>query len=101
MIAYIAGQITGDPDYRWRFADAQMVLESMGYIVLNPATLPSGMGYEQYMRIDMAMLEEADTVCFLPGWENSSGAKREHAAAHKRRKKILYYEHIQLWGGAT
>lgn len=43
MKIYIAGKITGDPDYRAKFADAQRQIEAQGHIVLNPATLPEGM----------------------------------------------------------
>lgn len=38
MKIYIAGKITGDPDYRAKFADAQRQIEAQGHIVLNPAT---------------------------------------------------------------
>lgn len=97
MIAYIAGKITGDPDYVYKFADAQMVLEYMGYTVLNPATLPLGLEYEQYMNIDMEMLNAADTLCLLPDWKESNGAKREKRMAVVRKKRIVYYEKIRLW----
>ena len=44
---YIAGKITGDPDYRAKFEHAAEVLTSVGYTVLSPAILPSeGFEYE-------------------------------------------------------
>lgn len=75
--AYIAGQITGDLEYRKKFASAQEELERHGYIVLNPALLPEGMAPSDYMRICMAMLDTADVVFFLPEWPNSKGAQLE------------------------
>lgn len=75
--AYIAGKITGDPEYRKKFASAQEELERQGYIVLNPALLPEGMAPSDYMRICLAMLDTADVVFFLPGWPNSKGAQLE------------------------
>ena len=93
---YIVGPITGVPEYHENFANAQMVLEHLGYTVLNPAWLPPGMEYEQYMSIDAAMLAEADTICLLPGWMKSAGALREHNAAKAERKRIIYYDRIRI-----
>ena len=79
MKIYIAGKITGDPDYRTKFADAQRQIEAQGHIVLNPATLPEGMEPKDYMRICFAMIDCADTVFLLPGWQGSAGARLEQA----------------------
>ena len=43
MKAYIAGKITGDPDYWHKFQRAQEDLEDQGFTVINPAELPEGM----------------------------------------------------------
>ena len=91
---YVAGKITGNPRYREQFANAQMVLEHMGYVVLNPATLPSGMEYEQYMMIGMAMVGSADMVVMLPDWRRSKGAKMERRRAIESGKPIEDYESL-------
>lgn len=36
MKAYIAGKITGDSDYKRKFAHAKACLEAEGFVVLNP-----------------------------------------------------------------
>lgn len=77
MKIYIAGKITGDPDYRAKFADAQRQIEAQGHIVLNPATLPEGMEPKDYMRICFAMIDVADAVVFLPDAAESAGARLE------------------------
>lgn len=79
MKIYIAGKITGDPKYRDRFRGEAEKLERMGYIVLNPAELPEGMSKAEYMRICFAMIDCADTVFLLPGWQDSPGARLELA----------------------
>lgn len=76
---YIAGPITGHPDYKERFAKAEQELREQGDIPLNPAMLPAGMGYEDYMHICFSMIDVADKVIFLEGWETSPGARRELA----------------------
>ncbi len=77
MKIYIAGKITGDSDYRAKFADAQRQIEAQGHIVLNPAALPEGMEPKDYMRICFAMIDVADEVWFLPRWAESEGAAIE------------------------
>lgn len=62
---YIAGKITGDPEYRMKFRLEKNRLEAEGHIVLNPAELPAGMDPKDYMRICFAMMEVADEVVFL------------------------------------
>ena len=47
MLAYISGKITGNPQYRKKFLNAEMVLMNFGYKVLNPTLLPEGLEYEQ------------------------------------------------------
>lgn len=76
-VVYIAGPITGVPGYRERFARAADLVERMGYIALNPATLPSGLTNDQYMKICFAMIQSADVVLFLSNWRKSIGASLE------------------------
>lgn len=74
---YIAGKITGDPDYRAKFAAAEREYTAQGYAVLNPAVLPAGLQPADYTRICFAMIDSADVVAFLPGYETSVGARLE------------------------
>lgn len=80
---YIAGPITGVSEYEKRFAAAAQKCKVAGAIALNPADLPGGMKQRDYMRICLAMLECADCMVLLSGWERSAGAKAERAWAEK------------------
>lgn len=71
MKVYLAGKITGDPNYREKFAAAAKKLEERaGVTVISPAVTPEGLKKADYMRICFAMLESADTAVFLPDWED-------------------------------
>lgn len=89
---YIAGKITGDPDYKAKFAMAEKFYKERGYTVLTPAVLPEGMRPADYMRICFAMIDTADTVAFLPGWGQSVGAGVEHAYCCYIDKNIRHFE---------
>lgn len=88
-VVYISGPITGVEKYWEAFEKAEEMLEGMGYIALSPSRLPQGMTDEQYMRIDLAMIDAADAVYFLPGWENSRGAKLERAYCEYTGKVVV------------
>ena len=89
MIIYIAGKITGDPNYKEKFDIAATSLELQGHIVLNPAELPEGMLPADYMRICFAMIDTADAIYLLKGWYSSSGASIERNYAMYIGKSIL------------
>lgn len=83
-IIYIAGPMTGLPDYnRPAFNSLADKLKSQGHVVLNPATLPDGLSQPQYMDICISMLKCADEVLILPGYERSLGAMAEIHLAQK------------------
>lgn len=86
---YIAGKITGEPNYKEKFDIAATSLEAQGHIVLNPAELPEGMLPADYMRICFAMIDTADAIYLLKGWYSSSGASIERDYAMYTGKSIL------------
>lgn len=81
---YIAGPMTGLPDYNYdAFHAAQAELHRAGFVVMNPARngLPMGLQWHQYMRRDLSMLSACNGIALLPGWERSRGARLEVAWA--------------------
>lgn len=87
---FLSGRITGYDNYKMHFAEEQHRLTSLGYIVLNPAFLPIGMDYASYMRICLAMLDVADAIYLLKGWEKSPGSRLEYDYAAYTKKLIMY-----------
>lgn len=76
-VIFISGPITGVSEYYKAFEAMEDELSALGYIPLSPSRLPGGMTYEQYTRICLAMIDSADAVIFLEGYENSTGSRLE------------------------
>lgn len=91
---YIAGKITGDPDYKKKFAAMAADLQTEHTAILNPAELPEGMAPEDYMRICFAMIDTADLVVFHPDYGNSRGACIEMLHCQYTGKET------RIWNGA-
>ena len=95
MKVYIAGPMTGHDDHNHpAFHDTAVVWRELGHIVLNPAMNPIGLTFDEYMHIDLAMVDICDMVIFLQGWEQSKGAQLEHAHAKKLGKGIAYEKEV-------
>ncbi len=87
---YIVGKITDDPGYRAKFARAEKSLTLQGHVVLNPAWMPEGFEYEDYMTVCFAMITVCDALYMLPDWKDSPGARREYDFAIEHAKEIMY-----------
>ncbi|OLF61060.1 hypothetical protein BTN33_01445 [Aeromonas veronii] len=77
MKVYIAGPMSGLAMLnRPAFFAAETYLQGQGARVMNPAVLPDGWDHDAYMRITTPMMMECDAVAFLPGWQQSKGARQ-------------------------
>lgn len=82
---YISGPMRGIEDFNFpAFNERAEWLRKLGYEVINPAESFGGrtdLGWHDYMRVDIESLLHVDSVCLLPGWENSVGVKVELTVA--------------------
>ena len=92
MKVYIAGKITGNPDYKQQFAEAEKKLREKGHATMNPAVLPDGFEHHEYMRVCFSMIDVCDTLFMLDNWRDSIGATMEHDYATANNKAIIYQE---------
>jgi len=88
-VIYIAGPITGNPNYKDHFKNAADRLGREN-IVFNPATMPEGLPHAAYMPICYAMMDACDTAYFIKGWEQSVGARTEYDYATGKSMKVMF-----------
>ena len=89
---YLTGPITGNTESGKQFAAAAERVRGLRcarFVVLNPRELPEGMSRAEYMRICFAMIDTADIVLFLDGWEKSAGESVERAYCDYIGKPVI------------
>lgn len=92
---YIAGGITGVPDYKEHFAKAEEFLKSKGAIPMNPARMSEGLEWKDYLHICLAMIDVCEAVYLLDNWHDSDGARAEAFSADLYGKE-KYFEEVNL-----
>ena len=96
MIIYISGPISNIPDFKDNFekAEEKLKTEFPGAEIINPTmvVLPESCTHEDYMRIDFMLLDLADAIYMMKGWELSKGACMEFGYAMAKDLIILKEE---------
>jgi len=90
---YIAGPMTGLPDYNFPvFNEAAQTFRREGWVVENPAEhgVVDGATWADYMAYDLTRLGTCGAIYMLPGWKNSKGAVIEHVLAEQLGFVIMY-----------
>ena len=84
---YLSGPITGNKEYKKDFANAEQALTYGGMHVINPAYMPEGLGYDDYFPTCYAQIAVSNVICFLFGYDKSTGASREAKRAQMNKKE--------------
>lgn len=100
MKIYISGKMTGltprQIKKNFNKLEENLILH-FGHCVsvMNPAVTYNmksykEFSYEDWLKIDFAMIDVCDSVYLLKNWEDSEGAKKEIAYAFRTNKKIFF-----------
>ena len=94
MKIYLSGKISGTDlsTTRRRFSEVAEKLQSLGHKVVNP--LCNGLSehdpWEEHIAKDIINLIDCEGIYMLQGWEDSQGARIEHAIAKEIGLKVMY-----------
>ena len=95
---YISGPITGQENYKIRFAQAEVLIKTLHAEPVNPANNPAnnpdGLAYREYINLCMKQLMSSDMMLMLPGWELSNGATLEKAYADTVNMPVILTEAV-------
>ena len=96
---YLSGSVTNDPDFRNKFAYAELYFKKRGVKVLNPVKHEKdGKAWAYYLRKDLRKLTKCQGIILLDGWENSKGAKLELKVAQELGFKVIEFNCLTgLW----
>lgn len=78
------------------FDCAELFLTQMGYVVLNPVEILKDLGnlsYEKRMQICYRLVDVADIIFMVSGWQKSKGANAELSYAKSLGKKVMYQDY--------
>lgn len=95
LTLFISGPMSGLPGYnRNAFYAAEIFLKKQGYpfVYRNPASLPDGKEYREYINICLEWLSQSDMIYMLKGWQLSKGSLLEHQYARNVGLIVAYEE---------
>ena len=92
---YISGKITGltTEEIKSRFGNAELAIEIAGDEPVNPlkvAPYDPAHTWEHYMVEDIRALLGCNAILMLSNWQDSKGARIEHAIAKEMGLEIFY-----------
>ena len=104
-VIYIAGPMRGLPNFNFEAFDrAEKSLRAEGWEPINPAEMDRELGFDPktlvcdkefilgcVRRDSEAIIEQAEALVLLPGWENSVGANAEMWLARWKQIPVYHY----------
>ena len=94
MRIYISGPISGTDDHFRRFTEAEVALKEKGFQIINPqrlgSVLPADASHDDFMKICYPLLDLADMIYMLEGWQQSKGATMEMQYAIENKLAITF-----------
>ena len=107
LAIYISGGITGVKNWQDIFMAAEKDLFlhlHARFFIFNPVKIAKNLEssfkvnigrmptYTEYMREDIKILAKCNTICMLPGWKRSKGARLEYRIAKILNMQVLEWQ---------
>ena len=93
---YVSGAISSDSNWKEKFADVELKLKKVfphasiiSPLITEEYAEDSNWSYEDFMHLDLAIIDICDMVYFLDDWETSPGAKREREYVIEKNIPII------------
>lgn len=82
-------------DYQKKFSNAEEYLEKLGFDVVNPSTIDSGIiPYNDLLWADLCALMSCNAIYMLDNWKFSKGAMAEYYFADAIGLEILFENEV-------
>ena len=97
-VIFLSGPMSGIEDYNYpAFNQAAKTLREKGFLVLNPAEHVSNPDapWNELIRRSLDVLNQANKMVVLPGWENSRGSVTEVTMANIVGIPIFEYPSLE------
>lgn len=105
---YLAGPMTGYPEYNYPAFDAATItLRQSGFVIFSPHEVPWPEGHnlmaendlwEYMMRQTDVLLNRCNSIILLGGWASSRGAKQELVKGFRNNFHVFTFAHNTLMG---
>ena len=99
-LVYLGGRINAAYDDEEpndeTLAQSETFVTNLGYIPLNPTRIDQitkEVTFEKYMKICYGLIDIADTIFMVSGWQKSKGANAELTYAKSIGKKVMYQDY--------
>lgn len=92
MIIYLSGPMTGIEENNYpAFNKLAKNLREGGHSVINPTevTPPAVDNWNEWMKVSLKAMMDADAILLMTGWEKSKGAVLENFIAEMLEYKII------------
>jgi len=103
---FLSGPMSGYPEYNFtEFDNACRILRAAAITVLSPHEIDHGepiekrgsLPYETYMQAGLDLLDKCGGIIILPGWPQSTGARREISRAIELYMPVYFFHEPTTW----
>ena len=96
QIVYLSGNLLENENAKGEFYRAELFLKQMGYTVMNPVEILKDLQelkQEERMKVRYRLVDIADIIFMVSGWQKSKGANAELSYAKSLGKKVMYQDY--------